>query len=109
MDPRDVAAFERARDGVLARIAAACDVAGRDPTDVTLVAVSKTVPVDRLRAAIAAGLTTLGENRVQEAGDKVPALPGTSWHREPFRHPSVLARRAVALFRGWLRLRSASS
>ena len=97
MDPRDVAAFERARDGVLARIAAACAVAGRDPTDVTLVAVSKTVPVDRLRAAIAAGLATLGENRVQEAGDKVPALPGTSWHLiGPLQ--SNKARKAIELF-----------
>jgi pyridoxal phosphate enzyme (YggS family) len=97
VDPRDVAAFERARDGVLARIAAACESAGRAPADVTLVAVSKTVAVDRLRAAIAAGLTTLGENRVQEAADKVPGLPGAAWHLiGPLQ--SNKARRAVELF-----------
>ena len=97
MDPGDVAAFERARSTVLARIDAACAAAGRDPDDVTLVAVSKTVPPDRLEAALAAGLTTLGENRVQEAADKVPLLPGATWHLiGPLQ--SNKARRAVELF-----------
>ena len=97
MDPRDVEAFERSRASVIARIAAACEVAGRDPADVTLVAVSKTVEVARLRAAIAAGLATLGENRVQEAVDKIPALPGATWHLiGPLQ--SNKARRAVELF-----------
>ncbi len=41
------------------------------PTDVTLVAVSKTVPAEALRDAVAAGLDLLGENRVQEAAAKV--------------------------------------
>ena len=49
-------------------------LSGRDPADVTLVAVSKTVPAERLVAAVAAGLTTLGENRVQEAEGKVGAV-----------------------------------
>ena len=97
VDPRDVASFERARAAVLERIASACDVAGRDPADVTLVAVSKTVAIDRLQAAIAAGLTTLGENRVQEAADKVPSLAGATWHLiGPLQ--SNKARRAVELF-----------
>ena len=43
-------------------------------------AVSKTVPADRLRAAVAAGLTTLGENRVQELAAKAPVLPAVAWH-----------------------------
>lgn len=43
-------------------------------------AVSKTVPVERLRAAVAAGFDTFGENRVQEAADKIAALPGVEWH-----------------------------
>jgi pyridoxal phosphate enzyme (YggS family) len=47
---------------------------------VVLVAVTKTVPVDRIRAAVAAGLTTLGENRVQEAESKVPLVEGAAWH-----------------------------
>jgi pyridoxal phosphate enzyme (YggS family) len=63
------------------RIAAAARRAGRDPSAVTLVAVSKTFPVERLREALAAGVTDLGENRVQEAEAKVPQLPGTArWH-----------------------------
>ena len=63
----------------------------------TLVAVSKTVATERLRAAIPAGLTTLGENRVQEAADKVPVLPGVTWHLVgPLQ--SNKARRAVELF-----------
>ena len=97
MNPPDVIVFDRAREAVLARIAAACAGAGRDPADVTLVAVSKTVPVERLRAAILAGLTTLGENRVQEAAAKVPALPGVTWHLVgPLQSNKV--RRAVELF-----------
>jgi pyridoxal phosphate enzyme (YggS family) len=47
---------------------------------VTLVAVSKTVPADALRDAVAAGLDLLGENRVQEAVAKVPEVPGARWH-----------------------------
>lgn len=43
-------------------------------------AVSKTVPPERLRAAVAAGLTTLGENRVQELAAKAAVVPGVTWH-----------------------------
>jgi pyridoxal phosphate enzyme (YggS family) len=56
------------------RIANAAIVAGRKPEDVTLVAVSKTKPVEAVRAALAAGQTVFGENRVQEAAGKFPAL-----------------------------------
>ncbi|HEX5466256.1 MAG TPA: alanine racemase, partial [Candidatus Limnocylindrales bacterium] len=45
-----------------------------------LVAVSKTVPATRLRAAVAVGLTTLGENRVQELAGKAALLDGVDWH-----------------------------
>ncbi len=55
--------------------------AGREPSSITLVAVSKTIPPEVLREAIAAGITILGENRVQEARDKIAALPGLArWH-----------------------------
>jgi pyridoxal phosphate enzyme (YggS family) len=47
---------------------------------VTLVAVSKTVPLHRLVVAVAAGHDRLGENRVQEAAEKVPGLPEVEWH-----------------------------
>ncbi len=56
------------------RIANAAIKAGRRPEDVTLVAVSKTKPVEAVRAALAAGQTVFGENRVQEAATKFPAL-----------------------------------
>lgn len=76
----DVAAYRAARADVLSRIEAACARAGRDPATVTLVAVSKTVPADRLRDAVAAGLDLLGENRVQEGLAKAPEVPGARWH-----------------------------
>jgi pyridoxal phosphate enzyme (YggS family) len=59
---------------VRAEMRAAARDAGRDPESVTLVAVSKTHPADRIRAAIAAGQRVFGENRVQEAQAKYPAL-----------------------------------
>ncbi|MSO92320.1 MAG: YggS family pyridoxal phosphate-dependent enzyme [Rhodospirillales bacterium] len=55
-------------------IAAAATAAGRSPSDVTLVAVAKVQPIERVRAALAAGHTVFGENRVQEAEEKWPAL-----------------------------------
>ena len=72
--------IEAARGAVQARIDAAAGRVGRDPAGVRLVAVTKTVPPERIRAAVAAGLTTLGENRVQEALDKRPLVPGARWH-----------------------------
>jgi pyridoxal phosphate enzyme (YggS family) len=63
------------------RIAAAAERAGRDPASVRLVAVSKTVAAERVAEAVAAGVTDLGENRVQEAAAKRPQLPdGVRWH-----------------------------
>jgi PLP dependent protein len=66
---------------VKTRIAAACARAGRDATGVTLVAVTKTFGSEAPTAAIAAGATAIGENRVQEARDKKPAVVGAArWH-----------------------------
>ena len=63
------------------RIADACARAGRKRSDVTLVAVSKTFPAERVTEAIAAGATSIGENRVQEARDKKPLVQGNArWH-----------------------------
>ncbi len=56
------------------QIAAACARAGRDPTSITLVAVSKTHPPAVIEAAALAGLQHFGENRVEEAGDKIAAV-----------------------------------
>jgi len=66
-------------DQVRARIAAAAIRAGRRPEDVILVAVSKTKPIEAVRAAFLAGQTVFGENRVQEAAEKFP-LVGASLH-----------------------------
>jgi PLP dependent protein len=79
-DEAQIAVLASARKRVLERIAAAAARVGRDPADVTLVAVSKTVPAERLVAAVAAGLTMLGENRVQEAEAKADAVAGATWH-----------------------------
>jgi hypothetical protein len=75
----------------------ACARSGRDPRGITLVAVSKTVDAARLRAAAAAGFDLLGENRVQEAEAKAPAVPGVRWHLIGSLQ-SNKARRAVGLF-----------
>lgn len=96
-DPDEVEAFARARAAVLDRIAAAAARVGRDPSGVTLVAVSKTVSAARVRAAVAAGLDVLGENRVQEAAGKLPEVPGARWHLlGPLQSNKV--RRATELF-----------
>lgn len=82
-------------------IVAAATAAGRAPDAVTLVAVSKTQPVESLEAALAAGQRVFGENRVQESAAKWPALSA--------RHPDLelhligplqtnKVREAVALF-----------
>ena len=67
----DIAANLRS---VRERIAVAARSAGRNPQDVMLVAVSKTMPAEAVAAAVAAGVEVLGENRVQEAEQKIPAV-----------------------------------
>jgi pyridoxal phosphate enzyme (YggS family) len=97
LDRDSVASFRAARSRVLEVVAEACRRVGRDPADVTIVAVSKTVDPSRLAAAVAAGLTLLGENRVQEAESKAPLLPGAHWHLiGPLQ--ANKARRALDLF-----------
>lgn len=68
------AEFARNIADVRARIDSASLQAGRNPGDVRLLAVSKTVPEDRLRHAVAAGAHELGENKVQEAKRKWEAM-----------------------------------
>ena len=80
----------------------ACREASRDPASVTLVAVSKTFAADAIEPVIAAGQSVFGENRVQEAKGKWPALlertPGLELHMiGPLQ--SNKAKEAVALFR----------
>lgn len=71
---------ERIAD-VQARITDAARRSGRSPEEVTLVAVTKTVPVERIREAVEAGLKDFGENYVQEALPKLAALGNdVRWH-----------------------------
>jgi PLP dependent protein len=65
---------------VRARIAEAALRSGRRPESVVLVGVTKTVGVDRVRDLVACGVRECGENRVQEAREKVPELPDVTWH-----------------------------
>lgn len=87
--------LERVRE----QIAATAIRVNRKPEDITLVAVSKTHPAEIIREAIAAGVTDLGENRVQEADAKIPAVGRAlaRWHLIGHLQ-SNKARRAVELF-----------
>jgi PLP dependent protein len=65
----------------LAAVRRRIERAGRDPDSITIVAVTKGHPADTCRAAIEAGLTVLGENRVQEALDKMDEVEAPAqWH-----------------------------
>lgn len=92
-----VDAYRAARGRVLDRIGAACTRVGRDPGEVSLVAVSKTVPAAALCDAVAAGFDVFGENRVQEGLAKAPDVPGARWQLVgPLQ--SNKARRALEVF-----------
>ncbi len=63
------------------RIQAACDRAGRNRSEVTLIAVSKTKPVSMIEEAMAEGIIDFGENKPQELRDKYEVLPkNLRWH-----------------------------
>ena len=92
--------IERNLQSVKERITRAARSVGRSPEDVTLVAVTKTFPVETISRAVAAGLWQFGENRVQEAEPKITSLRGTSkieWHLVGHLQ-SNKARRAAELF-----------
>ncbi len=78
--------FSRRLTEISERISAACRRAGRQASEVTLVGVSKTFPASLVRTAIESGLGVIGENRVQEAADKITELKevsaqhGVQWH-----------------------------
>jgi pyridoxal phosphate enzyme (YggS family) len=89
-------------DAVRERIARAATRAGRQPEEITLVAVSKTHPPERVREAFAAGLRDFGENKVQESEAKIAALgdlrpAGLRWHLVGHLQANK-ARKAAALF-----------
>src|SRR5689334_12690793 len=78
MDRREEIASNLA--AVRSRIAAACASAGRDPSSVTLVAVTKTYPASDVRHLLELGVTDFGENRDQEAAPKAAEVPEGTWH-----------------------------
>jgi pyridoxal phosphate enzyme (YggS family) len=73
------AVAERYRS-VLTQIGDAADLAGRDPSDVRVVAVTKTVGVPEITQALAVGIRDLGENRAQDFLAKQALFPGADWH-----------------------------
>jgi hypothetical protein len=86
---------------VRSRIAAAAARAGRAADEIVLIGVSKTMPAARIQAAVDSGLTHIGENRVQEAEEKIhlvrPAKAPLTWHLVGHLQANK-ARRALALF-----------
>ena len=96
-EPPTVERIRERRERLEARLRAAAERGGHDPTRLRIVAVTKTWPVAVCRAALDAGCRMLGENRVQEAEPKVVALPEADWHLVG-RLQSNKARRAVAAF-----------
>ena len=67
-------------DAIRARVIDAADVTGRDPDEITIVAVTKHVGVPEVRQAISAGCADFGENRVQEFLGKHGLFPDVRWH-----------------------------
>ena len=99
-EPTKPAAGLRERlDDVRERIATVARRCGREPKEIILVAVSKTRPAAVVREALSAGVTDFGENRIQEAESKIPALQSEAarWHLIGHLQANK-ARRAVRLF-----------
>ncbi len=99
-EPIEAAAGLRERfDRVREKIETVARRCGREPKEITLVAVSKTHPVSVVREALGVGVTDFGENRVQEAESKIPALANQAarWHLIGHLQANK-ARRVVRLF-----------
>jgi len=75
-----MAAVAARYEAVRRHVADAADVVGRDPSDIEIVAVTKTVGIEDIRLAVAAGLADFGENRVQEFLGKYGLFPDVRWH-----------------------------
>lgn len=88
----------RARHATLsARLRSIATANGHDGAALRIIGVTKTHPIELVRTAVAAGITSLGESRVQEAEPKVQAVPAVDWHFIG-RLQSNKARRAVRSF-----------
>ncbi|MEA2650834.1 MAG: dependent protein [Chloroflexota bacterium] len=96
-EPPTVERIRERHARLLSRLRETAVANGHDPDRLRIVAVTKTWPVEVARAALDAGLTRLGESRIQEAEPKIAALPGAEWHFIG-RLQSNKARRAVRAF-----------
>jgi pyridoxal phosphate enzyme (YggS family) len=96
-DQADVSRIRERHDALLLRLRRIAGENGHDPERLRIVGVTKTHSVEVVRAALAAGITRLGENRVQEAEPKIEAVPSAEWHFIG-RLQSNKARRAVRAF-----------
>ena len=67
-------------DDIFERVARAAEFSGRSFSDITIVAATKTVDILRIAPIVQAGVTNLGENRVQELMDKYGGVPNACWH-----------------------------
>lgn len=76
----DTASVAAAVSSVRKRIAAAAARAGRDASEITLLAATKTVAPERVREVVEAGVVDVGENRAQELLAKAPVVDGARWH-----------------------------
>jgi len=96
-EPPSSSQIRERHDRLLVRLRITAEANGHDPARLRIVAVTKTWPVEVAQAAHDAGLTLLGESRVQEAEPKIAALPTVEWHFIG-RLQSNKARRAVRGF-----------
>lgn len=86
VSPGDAELIRERLAEVRGRIDAACDAAGRDRDEVRLLLATKTVPPERIRVAIEAGASLVGENRVQEVRPKFEALADLEYERHFIGH-----------------------
>lgn len=96
-DPPTAEQIRERHERLLARLRTAAEKNGHDPDRLRIVAITKTHPVEVVRRAVEAGLTRLGENRIQEAEPKIAAVPTAEWHLVGHLQ-SNKARRAVTSF-----------
>lgn len=96
-EPPNVELIRERHARLLERLRWAAEAGGHDPDRVRVVGVTKTHPASLARAALTAGITRLGESRVQEAEPKIDAVPEAEWHFIG-RLQSNKARRAVRRF-----------
>lgn len=79
-EPPTVERIRERRERLTSRLREAAERGGHDPALLRIVAVTKTWPVAVCRAALSAGCELLGENRIQEAEEKIALLPDARWH-----------------------------